>query len=83
MDACSIWLYRGKEKSLEPWQIDMAMPLSPTQLERKSRALTRYQSLTSIEIDAPNVNHRTAEEYDALGLANYEAIESFSRWRRS
>lgn len=81
--ACSIWLYRGKEKALEPWEIDMAMPMSPDQLERKARSHTRYQSLTTVEKDGVRGNQATAEQYDALGLANYEAMESFQRWRKA
>ncbi|MFZ4763894.1 MAG: glucosamine-6-phosphate deaminase [Roseimicrobium sp.] len=81
--ACSVWLYRGREKALEPWEIDMAMPLSPMQLERKTRALMRYQSLTSLEQESTKSNQATAQQYDALGLANYEAMESFRRWRHS
>lgn len=80
--ACSVWLYRGKETALEPWQIDMAMPISPMQLERKTRAIMRYQSLTSLEQEVTKVNQQTAQQYDSLGLANYEAMESFRRWRR-
>ncbi|QIF01338.1 glucosamine-6-phosphate deaminase [Roseimicrobium sp. ORNL1] len=80
--ACSVWLYRGREKALEPWEIDMAVPASPMQLERKARALTRYQSLTSMEGEVTKVNQHTAHQYDSLGLANYEAIESFQRWRK-
>jgi len=80
--ACSVWLYRGREKALEPWEIDMAMPISPMQLERKARALTRYQSLASSEKQATATNQDTAQQYDLLGLANYEAIESFQRWRK-
>ncbi len=79
---CSLWLYRSKEKPLEPWEIEMAMPASPMQIERKARALKRYQSLTSLEQNAAATNRDTAHSYDALGLANYEAIESFQRWRR-
>jgi glucosamine-6-phosphate deaminase len=79
---CSLWIYRGKEKALEPHEIDMAIPASPSQLERKERALSRYQSLTSLEHEAPKINQRTAQQYDALGLAHYEAIESVHRWRR-
>ncbi len=78
---CSVWLYRGKEKALEPWEIDMAMPISPMQLELKARALTRYTSLTSMELEATKTNQGTAQAYDSLGLANYEAIESFQRWQ--
>ena len=80
--ACSVWLYRGKEKSLEPWEIDMAMPVSPMQLERKTRAVMRYQSLSSIEQEVTRSNQRTAQQYDALGLADYEAMECFQRWRQ-
>lgn len=82
-DACSVWLYRGKEQALEPWEIDMAMPVSPMQLERKARALTRYNSLSSLEKTAPQINQTTAQQYDALGLANYEAIESYQRWHHA
>ena len=77
--TCSLWIYRGKEKALDPHEIDMAMPVSPVQLERKTRALARYQSLSSQELDTPKLNQNTAQQYDALGLANYEAIESFQR----
>ena len=80
--ACSVWLYRGREKALEPWEIDMAMPVSPMQLERKTRAIMRYQSLTTLEQSVTESNQNTAQQYDALGLANYEALESFRRWRR-
>ena len=81
--ACSVWLYRGKEKAFEPWQIDMAMPVSPMQLEHKARALMRYQSLNTQEKDAPSANQAAAQQYDALGLANYEAMECFQRLRRA
>jgi glucosamine-6-phosphate deaminase len=79
---CSIWLYRGKEKALEPHEIDMAIPLSPMQLERKARALSRYGSLSSLELGSPESNRQNARNYDALGLAEYEAIECFQKWRR-
>ena len=79
---CSIWLYRGKEKALEPHEIDMAIPLSPMQLERKARALSRYGSLSSLELASPESNRQNARNYDALGLAEYEAIECFQKWRR-
>lgn len=82
VNSCSFWLYRAREKALEPWEIAMAMPISPMQLERKGRALTRYQSLTAMEQDAGVINQQTAQQYDDLGLANYEAIESFQRRSR-
>lgn len=81
--TCSLWLYRGKEKALEPHEIDMAVPLSPMQLERKARALSRYGSLSTLELAAPETNRENARAYDALGLAEYEAIECFQRWGRA
>ncbi len=80
--TCSLWLYRGKEKALEAHEIDMAIPLSPMQLERKARALSRYGSLSSLELASPESNCQNARNYDALGLAEYEAIETFQKWRR-
>ena len=80
--ACGLWLYRGKEKPLEPHEIDMAVPMSPSQLERKRRALTRYAALSSLELEAPEQNRENGRAYDALGMAEYEAIECFQRWKR-
>lgn len=80
---CSVWLYRGKERPLEPHEIDMAIPMSPLQIERKGNAISRYGSLSSLEKEAPETNRENARLYDALGLAEYEAIETFQRWRRA
>jgi len=79
VSACTLWLYRGKEKPFEPHEIDMAVPMSPLQMDRKLRALSRYGSLTSLEQSTADINRATAGHYDALGLAEYEAIESFQR----
>ena len=73
--SCSIWLYRGKERSLEPHEIDMAIPVSPLQLEGKTLALARFGALTSLEKEAPDTHRANARLYD-------EAIESFQRWSR-
>ncbi|MBX7209029.1 MAG: glucosamine-6-phosphate deaminase [Verrucomicrobiaceae bacterium] len=81
--SCSFWVYRGKERPLEPHEIDMAVPMSPVQIERKARALSRYAALSSLEKDAPESNRQNARTYDTLGMAEYEAIESFHRWKRS
>ena len=81
--SCTFWLYRGKEKAFEPHEIDMTVPLSPVQMERKERALLRYQSLSSLEHQALQGNRDAAKCYDELGLAEYEAMECFQRWKRS
>jgi glucosamine-6-phosphate deaminase len=80
--TCSLWSYRGKEKPFEAHEIDMAVPLSPLQLERKTRSLARYNSLSSLELSIADLNRQHAKDYDALGLAEYEAIEAFQRRTR-
>ncbi|MBL9117427.1 MAG: glucosamine-6-phosphate deaminase [Verrucomicrobiaceae bacterium] len=79
--ACTMWLYRSKEKALEPHEIDMSLPLSPAQLDRKRRAMSCFQSLSSLEQNMPITNQNTAKLYDSLGLAEYEAMEAFQRAR--
>jgi glucosamine-6-phosphate deaminase len=82
-NSCSLWLYRGKERALEAHEIDMAVPMSPLQIERKENALNRYSALSSLEKEAPETNRENARNYDSLGLAEYEAIEVFQRCRRN
>jgi glucosamine-6-phosphate deaminase len=77
---CSVWLYRGKEKALAAHEVSMAVPMAPMQMDRKLRALSRYSSLTSLERETPTQNHHSAQAYDALGLAEYEAMECFVQY---
>jgi glucosamine-6-phosphate deaminase len=78
---CRVWLYRGKERPLADHEIDMAVPLSPIQLERKLNAIRKFQSIRQDEWEAATLNQKNAANYDSLGMAEYEAIESFQRWR--
>ena len=39
-----VWLYRGAWQEWEPHEIEMAVPLSPDDLERKKQAIFRHQS---------------------------------------
>ena len=41
---CEVWLYRGAWQEWEPEKIDMAVPLSPDEVERKRLAIFRHQS---------------------------------------
>lgn len=77
---CRVWLYRGKERPLADHEIDMAVPLSPIQLERKLNAIRKFQSIRQDEWEAATLNQKNAANYDSLGMAEYEAIESFQRW---
>jgi glucosamine-6-phosphate deaminase len=70
----------------------MAVPISPKELRKKRQAIFMHQS----QKDRPPFpgnderefwqraefrNRETAETYRALGLAEYEAMEAFRRWR--
>lgn len=89
-----IWLYRGAWQEWEPHKIDMAVPLSPDELLRKRYAIFRHQSQKDKAMfpgtderefwqRAEARNRETAALYNALGLAEYEAMEAFVQWRPS
>lgn len=91
MRDCYLWLYRDTWQEWEVGEIDMAVPLSPEELERKRGAIFKHES----QKDRPQYpgsdsrefwertderTRRTAQLYDMLGLAEYEAMETFVRW---
>ena len=89
---CEVWLYRGAWHEWEPEEIEMAVPLSPAEVDRKRTAIFKHQSQKDRALfpgpdmrefwkRAEDRNRETAQLYDKLGLAEYEAIEGFVRWR--
>lgn len=94
MRACEVWHYRGAWQEWEPHRIEMAVPLSPDEVERKRLAIFLHESQKDKALfpgpwdtrefwqRAEDRNRRTAEQYDKLGLPEYQAIEAFVRWRR-
>ncbi|MFH1498641.1 MAG: glucosamine-6-phosphate deaminase [Verrucomicrobiota bacterium] len=89
---CRVWLYRTPDKAWSAHEIDMAVPLSPAQLARKVQAIYQHKSQRSqTPATGPGLHEAwqqaeaaargIAADYDALGLAEYEAIEAFRRWR--
>lgn len=89
--ACECWLYRGAWEEWEPHRIDMAVPLSPDDVARKRRSILRHQSQKDGALflgedarefwqRAEDRTRATAQLFDRLGLAEYEAIEAFHRW---
>lgn len=91
MKDCYVWLYRGAWQEWEVDQIEMAVPLSPEELMRKRKAIFKHQSQKDAAlfpgndkrefwVRAEDRNHATAETYDKLGLAEYEAMEAFVRY---
>lgn len=90
-EHCAVWLYRGAWQEWAPHQIDMAVPLSPLEVERKRVAIFKHESQKDRALfpgsdmrefwqRAETRNAETARRYDALGLAEYAAIEGFVRW---
>ena len=90
---CELWLYRGAWQEWEPHEIDMAVPLSPDEVERKRMAIFKHESQKDRALfpgptdrrefwqRAEDRNRDTARMYDTLGLPEYEAIEGFVRHR--
>ncbi|MEQ1747808.1 MAG: glucosamine-6-phosphate deaminase [Prosthecobacter sp.] len=81
LNPCSYWFYTNKGNRIALHDIDMAVPLSPAQLERKLLALSHFSKLSSLEIGGLEENRQSARNYDQLGLAEYAALEPFQRWQ--
>ncbi len=88
---CWIWLFRSDGREWPLAEIEMAVPCSPDELDRKAQAIYQHRSQrhqtpvtdrASAEPweQAVTRNRTTAGLYDRLGLAEYEAIECFVRW---
>lgn len=88
---CVVWLYRGAWQEWAVDEVEMAVPLSPREVERKRVAIFKHESQKDRALfpgsdarefwqRAEKRNADTARRYDALGLAEYEAIEGFVRW---
>ena len=86
-----VWLYRGAWQEWEPHDVEMAVPLSPQEVMRKRNAIFKHESQKDRALfPGPDMrefwqraearNAQTAKLYDALGLAEYEAIEGFVSW---
>ena len=91
LDDCYIWLYRGAWQEWEIADMEMAVPIGPKDLERKRNAIFKHQSQKDSAMfpgqddrefwqRAEQRNKDTAKKYDALGMAEYEAIEGFVRY---
>ncbi|MBC7868256.1 MAG: glucosamine-6-phosphate deaminase [Gloeobacteraceae cyanobacterium ES-bin-316] len=89
---CWLWLYRGAWHEFEMHEIEMAVPLSPQEVKRKRYAIFKHQSQKDVPVfpgddarefwvRAEDRTRETARNYDRLGLAEYEAVEAFARWK--
>ncbi|KAL4427134.1 hypothetical protein ABPG77_001138 [Micractinium sp. CCAP 211/92] len=84
----TVLLYRGAWQEWEPYEVDLAVPLGPAELQQKIDAIWKHQSQKDRALfpgadprefwqRAQDRNRATAELYDRLGLAEYEAMEAF------
>ncbi|MFD1142206.1 glucosamine-6-phosphate deaminase [Larkinella insperata] len=92
MKDCWVWLYRGAWAEWDIHEIEMAVPMSPDQLVRKRLGIFKHQSQKDGVVyqgsdarefwqRAEERNRATAGLYNQLGLAEYEAMEAFVRWK--
>ena len=88
---CWLWMYRGAWHEFETWEIEMAVPLSPQEVIRKRNAIFKHQSqkdrpvfpgddAREFWVRAEDRTRETAQNYDKLGMAEYEAMEAFVRY---
>lgn len=88
---CELWLYRGAWAEWPLDEIDMAVPLSPQEVLRRRRAIFRHETQKDQALflgedrrefwqRTDDRSRRLAQAYNALGLAEYEAIEAFKRY---
>ena len=91
MKDCWVWLYRGAWHEWDSHEIDMAVPLSPEQVLRKRRAIFYHQSQNNSVMfqgdderefwqRVEDRNREIAITYNDLGMADYQAMETFRRY---
>ena len=88
---CYVWLYRGAWQEWDIADMEMAVPIGPKDMIRKRNAIFKHQSQKDAAMfpgnderefwqRAEQRNQETATKYNALGMAEYEAIEGFVRY---
>lgn len=91
LQDCRVWLYRGAWQEWDVSDADMAVPLSPEEVNIKREAIFKHQSQKDRPVfpgsdirefwqRAEERNHNTAVLFDKLGMAEYQAIELFVRY---
>ena len=92
LKECRIWMYRGAWAEWEIENIEMVVPFSPEELRAKRNSILKHQSQME---SAPFLgnderlfwqrsedrNRGTANLYNQLGLASYEAMEAFVEYK--
>ena len=87
-----VWLYRGAWQEWDIADMEMTVPIGPKDLTRKRNAIFKHQSQKDAAMfpgsdarefwqRAEQRNKETAIKYNKLGLAEYEAMEGFVRYK--
>lgn len=87
-----VLLYRGAWQEYEPHEIEIAVPLSPSDLRRKRHAIFMHESQKDDALfpgtdprqfwqRAEDRNKGTAARYNQIGLPEFYALEAFVRWK--
>lgn len=90
-EDCYTWWYRGAWMEWEIEKVDMAVPISPSELSIKRKSIYKHGSQNNgpaFPGDDPREfwqraedrNRNTADLYNKLGMAEYEAMEVFVRY---
>ncbi|MBU2996481.1 glucosamine-6-phosphate deaminase [Cellulophaga baltica] len=91
IDDCYFWLYRGAWQEWDIADMEMTVPIGPKDMERKRNGIFKHQSQKDAAMfpgndsrefwqRAEQRNQDTARRYNALGMAEYEAMEGFVRY---
>jgi len=92
MNECWVWLYKGAWAEWDIDSIEMAVPMSPDEVQKKKFGIFKHQSQKDGVVfqgsdsrefwkRSEDRNRATAELYNSLGLAEYAAMEAFVRWK--
>jgi glucosamine-6-phosphate deaminase len=91
LNDCWLWLYKGAWQEWDISEIEMAIPMSPDQVNKKrfgifihqsQKDMVPFQGSDNREFwqRAEERNANTAGLYAQLGLTQYAAMEAFVRW---
>ncbi len=87
-----VLLYRGAWQEYPLHEIEIAVPLSPTDIQRKREAIFMHESQKDEALfpgndprefwqRAEDRNRGTADRYNQIGLPEFFALEAFTRWK--
>jgi len=86
-------LYRGAWQEWPMDELEIVVPLSPSDLQQKKQAIFRHESQKDSALfpgpddprefwqRAEDRNRATADQFNRIGLPEYYAMEAFVRWR--